>query len=503
MNQTIELPASELKTALTGLGKVISRRATLPVLEHLRVTRNAEGRVTLQATDLDTTATYTAEQPSAGSPCDFLVPYEPLNKLVKGSKEPVQLIMEGPDQVRLRTHVGSSPMEQAFTTIKTDEFPPTPVVPGAPILVNEQFRDALRQALECCSEDDSRHVLQHVCLDTRPKEGHYLAGTDGQHLFCANSFHFDLKEPMLIPDTAFLRWPKFLEDGRGELSVTAKVKDQAPWVQLRSGPWTCVCKSSEKEFPNWKQVVPAAGTARTVVLFDPSAVATLLAGVPRLPGTDDHNRTVWLEITENRFVVKARTKEATEWTRLTIEGVRVVGKAISIGVNRDYVLKALRFGLTTCELTDEWSPLVFSAGGRRLVVMPIRSTTEPAKPATPATPVSPASAVPSPEPINPQPIPNNPPVSESPQAQPKVATIMSKTPETKPTETTQAPVTETSPVKAVIQHIESIKETLKGVFKEFHEVLDGLKQIEKDKKASDKEIESVREKLREIQSVRI
>ena len=77
---------------------------------------------------------------------------------------------------------------------------------------------------------------------------------------------------------------------------------------------------------------------------------------------------------------------------------------------------------------------------------------------------------------------------------------MPKNTETTPTE---QPATETSPVKAVIQHIENIKETLKGVIKEFAEVLDGLKQLEKEKKATDKEIESVRQKLHEIQSVRI
>lgn len=77
---------------------------------------------------------------------------------------------------------------------------------------------------------------------------------------------------------------------------------------------------------------------------------------------------------------------------------------------------------------------------------------------------------------------------------------MPKETQTNPTETTP---TETSPVKAVIQHIENIKDTLKGVLKDFAEVLDCLKQLEKEKKASDKEMESVREKLREIQSVRI
>jgi septal ring factor EnvC (AmiA/AmiB activator) len=75
--------------------------------------------------------------------------------------------------------------------------------------------------------------------------------------------------------------------------------------------------------------------------------------------------------------------------------------------------------------------------------------------------------------------------------------------ETTPHPTEPQPTTEPSPVKAVIEHIEQIKETLKGVLKEFAEVLDGLKVIEKEKRATDKEIASVRDKLREIQSVRI
>ena len=71
------------------------------------------------------------------------------------------------------------------------------------------------------------------------------------------------------------------------------------------------------------------------------------------------------------------------------------------------------------------------------------------------------------------------------------------------TTTETQPTAEASPVKAVIEHIDQIRETLKGVLKEFAEVMDGLKVIEKEKRATDKEIASVREKLREIQSVRI
>ncbi|NDE99889.1 MAG: hypothetical protein EB034_16695, partial [Verrucomicrobia bacterium] len=342
MNHVIELPINEMKTALTGLSKVISKRSTLPVLEHVRVTRDREGVVTLQATDLDATAIYQGEQRNVGSPCDFLVPFEPLNKLVKGSKEPVLLISEGKDKVRLKTSVGTSPMEQALDSLPVDEFPPTVRVEGTPILVNEHFCDCLRQALECCSDEGSRHVIQHVCLDTRPAEGHYIAASDGRHLFAANSFHFDLKEPVLIRNQAFLRWNKFLEDGNGELNVKPGTKKSGPWVQLKSGRWTFIGKACEDEFPKWKQVVPASNSKRTRIEFSPGAVATLLAGVPNLPGHDDSNRPVKLEVLGGTLLVKAKARDAKEWTRLTIDGATITGKATTVSLNRDYLLKALR-----------------------------------------------------------------------------------------------------------------------------------------------------------------
>ena len=495
---TLELPAAELKTALTGLSKIISKRTTLPVLEHLRVTRTDNGAVTLQATDLDATAVYQAEQPSPGEPCDFLVPFESLNKLVKGSKEPVQLTVEAKDKVQVRTCIGTSAMAQTLTTLPVDEYPPMPMVHGQSIPMDASFRDALRQALDCCSGDGSRHVIQHVCLDPRSRDGHYIAATDGRHLYAANSFSFEFKAPVLIPDRPFLRWNKFLESGSGQLTVQPATKKEQPWLKLQSGPWTLLAKSTDAEFPNWKQVVPATDSSLTLVKLDADAVTTLLAGVPKLPGGDEFNRPVRLVVSENRLIVQARAKDDTEWTQLPIESATITGKPISIGLNRDYLLKALRFGMTTCEFIDDLAPMVFSEGGRRMVVMPLRpdGATAPAQPSAAPKSSEPPTSAPSPQSTT----NSNPPVDKQPQAQPQPTSTMPKETQTTPTET---PATETSPVKAVIQHIENIKESLKGVLREFADVLDDLKQMEKEKKASDKEMDSVREKLREIQAVRI
>ena len=71
------------------------------------------------------------------------------------------------------------------------------------------------------------------------------------------------------------------------------------------------------------------------------------------------------------------------------------------------------------------------------------------------------------------------------------------------TEPAQSQEQENSAVKSLVEHIDQIKETLKGVLRELNDVADALKLAEKEKKATDKEIENVRNKLLQIQKVTI
>ena len=51
--------------------------------------------------------------------------------------------------------------------------------------------------------------------------------------------------------------------------------------------------------------------------------------------------------------------------------------------------------------------------------------------------------------------------------------------------------------------VEQIKENLKGIIRDLNGVIDTVKLAEKERKSSEKEIEAVRSKLRQIQSVAI
>jgi hypothetical protein len=57
--------------------------------------------------------------------------------------------------------------------------------------------------------------------------------------------------------------------------------------------------------------------------------------------------------------------------------------------------------------------------------------------------------------------------------------------------------------KAALEHIDRIKTNLRNVIGDLNDAVTMLKTVEKEQRATAKEIESVRAKLREIQSVAI
>ena len=60
-----------------------------------------------------------------------------------------------------------------------------------------------------------------------------------------------------------------------------------------------------------------------------------------------------------------------------------------------------------------------------------------------------------------------------------------------------------SAIKSLVDHVEQIKENLKNVIRDLSTVVDAVKATEKEKRTSDKEIDAIRTKLRQIQNVTI
>jgi DNA polymerase III sliding clamp (beta) subunit (PCNA family) len=495
-NKIITLPVPELKDALAGLGKIIGRgRTTLPVLSSVRVSRHEAGVVTLEATDLESTAMFTLKEKNDGPASQLLVPLERLQKAVKQNNNRVELSPTSKEEITLRTFWRDTPMEEKVRVPSNEEWPVMPKVEGERVTLDETFRGTFKEAFECASSDESRVVINSVYLDVEDKKAHYMVSTNGRILFSANSFHFGLKDSLVLPTRKFLGWNGWWTKGNATLAVTPPPNDKEPgWIKITADQWTFITRRIDARYPVWRNVVPAEqGNTRIVIPSD--AINTMLEVIARLPGEDLPNRDIILNVAKNTLVLQGRGKNADKPIAVPIVEAEVKGKAVVIALNRDYLVKALRFGLNEISIIDEMSPLVMKNGGKKMIIMPIRPDGVAARPQPQPTPAVPTTTTAS-------------TITETKPTETTTSQPVAGERKNMPRQTTVAPVNgeheqQDSPLKQLIQQIESIKTTLKNVVGDLNTALDVVKKAEKEKRLADKEIEAIREKVREIQSVSI
>ena len=526
MNVEIEVPVPELKAVLPGLAKIISRSTRLPVLQSVKVSLSQDEKfIELQAHNLDEISTARLPNKANGLSGQMIVPYDMLAKIVKGCGADQSIrFLATKQETKVRYSLAGSFVDRVVPHIPVEEWPEVKFIQGEPVELDDAFKVAVWEALECASVDSSRYVLNGACLDTRDKEAHYVIGTDGRHLYSANSFRFNLPEPLIIPTGKFVTWPAFMNDGPWKLRMLPAVKvdpndkkadkskKSPPWLRIDSDHWTYVARAIDGQYPNWKQVLPSVTRKWTKVTLEASAVDDLLKALPLLPGADTLNRTIVLEVAASGLAIRGQAQGQPDWTRIPVAAASVVGEAVEVALNRDFLAQALQFGFKEINIQDSLTPVVFSCTAKTMVIMPIRlegAPIAPAPAASPSTkqPISPTentSAAP----------PSAPGVNDATEQRNtmQAATTTTMTPPERGnlrgnnnTSTNgQAGSEETrSAFKAALEQMDRIKTNLRDVIGDLNDAVTMLKTAEKEQKATSKEIDAVRAKLREIQSVAI
>lgn len=496
MQHILELPAVALKNAFAGLSKIISGRTTLPVLGCVRIEADASGAARFQATDLDTfvTCEVTGASPAGFPAC--LVTFEPLNRIVKGAKNTFRLVHQN-GKLSVQSTFGTATVAQSLGTHPLAEWPPEPIVPKPAFSGNEQFKKALREALECASTDSSRYVLNGACLDLTQPGCHCIVGANGRQLYAANTFQFDLPKSVIVPARKFLAWAGFSADGDWHLALALDKEKQPSWAQLQSDHWTFVTKAIDGAYPNWRQVLPADDGKTTRVTLSEAAVELMLDALPRLPGGDEDHQPVTLIAERGQFRLSAQGREDRQPATVPVPGAELTGPDTRLRLDREFMSKALRFGFTAFELTDELSPIVFTGPGRKFIAMPL----------------TPAEAV-SPKPM-PQPAEAADPATPSADQPQSTMTaernrMSNQTIPTPPRRGNLQPQVEAnntpangSALNAAVTQIETVRTDLRDVLAGLNTTLDLLRAAEREKKASAREVESVRSTLRSLQKVAI
>ena len=501
-NPIIKIPVTELKTALLGLGKVIHRSSTLPVLTTICVERDRQGVIHLTSTDLDAFVTLRLETSGTlGNPTKFLVPFTDLQKL--GKTCPLEQVLElelvVDDKVLIRYHLNSHPIEQVFTVPPVADFPEMPSITASPFSLDEAAKSTLLDTLACASDDETRVILNGAYLDVSKPTGHYAVATDGRHLYASNSLHLPLSSSVLIPDHRFLSWGGFVRDGQWRLSVQPPTKETGGYIQMESRRWRFLTKQIEGTYPNWRNITDDVKTLSGTLKISEAAAEAIQSIVPRLPGEDQPNHTVGLQVSQGKLFLRGWNQGQEQPTEIEVPNVTVEGTPATVYLNRKYLLKAIGFGLRHIDVQETLKPLRFSDGGsRQMIVMPVRVD---------GFTNAPAGI-------------HNPPVSMSPNVQPESSTITNPQPaEERNTNPMQngtnnghgqptVATNENNPadkvsVEQALDQVEFIKTSLRGAITNLNGLADTLRQVQRERRLSEREVRNVRDTLKSLQTVRL
>jgi DNA polymerase III sliding clamp (beta) subunit (PCNA family) len=488
--KSITLPIAELKPALIGLGKVINSRATLPVLHHIKIERTSDGWIALTGTDLDRFVTLRLEHPAEGPPSSLLLPFDQLSQVVKSCGKGESIEVEStPEANVIRFPLGETLGESKFAFLSPEEFPATPKIKSDAIALPSNLRESIHEAMDCASVDSTRYVLNGTFIDTSNPKANYIVGTDGKHLYSANSFALPLKQSLIIPNHKFLGWKEFNSDGEWQMKVGNE------HVQLSSRRWRFVSKTIEGNYPDWRAPIPNPADTETILTLDPGKLETLTNLIQRMPCYDaEKHQTLGLEWKAGSLMLIGKDKPEDEWLRVPVLDFKGGGPDLTIYLDRRYLIKALGFGLNVINLIDPMSPLRFNNGGKTLIVMPLRCV------APAVTPPAVMAAT----------LATSPPPAEQPNE--------TKTMQTQPIEQTrqngangssnQAATTvskeETkSALETALVQIESLKTGFRETINGLSKLGDSIRNAMREQKASEKEVQTVRQTLRSLQGVRL
>jgi DNA polymerase III sliding clamp (beta) subunit (PCNA family) len=481
---SVSFPLQRLKAALTGLGKVVSRKATLPVLGCIRLACDPQKNLaTLTVSDLDIHLELDLPAHCGSQEGAFLINFEELRDGLKNGSgdDLVTLRQDSAKSVTLIRERGDTSISVPLPSLPVEEFPECTTISKRPFDLAPADRDSLLQAMACVSGDPTRHVIQGVKLE----QGHTFVGTDGRHLYRSNSMSLPIKGDVILPYHRLLDWKPLQEEENWQLAL------QKDCFRFSGGTWRMTGKLIDGAYPNWKQVLPGEAGYNSALCLPPAALEQLLSVLKTLPGEKTPNKPVGLHCSANGFELLARARYEDPYTVVPIPGT-FTGEPITVFVNRDYLGKALGFGLNRIEFGDSTTPVRLREDGstrRDLIVMPVRVVAAPES--SPETTEPPAPDIAPEPPMKPTPATEE---TQAPAATNGHAANTTQRRENAP----ELPALDMASI-----NLQQVREYLRMALAELGELANALKQARNEQRNTEREVRQVRSTIRTLQKVEL
>lgn len=350
--------------ALTQVQAVVSPRSTIPVLANVLL-RAEEGKLRLVTTDLEVTVIteVPAEVAKSG---ESTLPAKRLFSVIR-ELPPHEVEIEVDDKHTAAIRCGAAFFK--IMGLASDDFPEVPEPEGEHVFTLDQA--SLRHMLKCVqyasSVDETRYVLNGILFSFQDQKFTAVA-TDGRRLaLCEQEMEFPAgsETDFVVPAKPVNELLRNL-DSEGQIRVTAAGNQ----VVFDIAELCIISKLIDGNFPNYRQVIPAACEER--IAFDRESLLNAVKRVSLV--TNEQSSSVKLLFQENNVEIVSSTPDVGE-AREQVP-VKYTGPEMSIAYNPEFLMAPLRVLASDevyLELVDELSPGVMKADGAFLyVIMPMR-----------------------------------------------------------------------------------------------------------------------------------
>ena len=289
------------------------------------------------------------------------LPLSALDDFEGKKDDPVELTASDRKQVTAQWRDGNVPQVVSYDSVKPPDADKFPVLPTDFTTNSPGLLQALHEASEVAAVEGARYATG--CLQLCP--GGTIHATDGRQGLIQTGFTFPWSEPLLVPRNKVFHSPEFPQD------KPVSVARSGEWLVLGVDPWTILLRiDKDGRFPDLSRHVPDPATATSRCRLSADDVQFLADTLPRLPGQDEQNFPVTLDL-NGHVAVRARSADQSKPTEVVLTNSACSGEPIRINTNRTYLKRAMRLGLQELCLFGKEAALLGQGDNRQLVWMPL------------------------------------------------------------------------------------------------------------------------------------
>lgn len=327
----ITIPQTTLARALSGAGRAVATRSTLPVLSNVLLAADAESQtVTAIGTNLSIAIAITtgATVHKGGA---FTLPARLIADLVSQTPADAPLAL-ALDEGRGEVVVGGAG-ESRVKGLAASEFPQiAPIAAPGVVIPGDAFRALVARVAFAAAKDESRPILTG-CYLVISGDTATLSAADG---FRLNRASIRLETPATTPLAVLIPAPALVEAQRHAADmVPVEISVDRARVQLRMGDVVIMGQQIEGSYPAVDQIIPKSHSVTCRVLAPRLAASVRRAAIFARDGAN----IVRLSFAESAVTVAGEAAEVGG--NVEVVPATTDGEAMTIAFNGTYLLEML------------------------------------------------------------------------------------------------------------------------------------------------------------------